>query len=502
MYPKKAPSQTSQQNSKGPKLTEERKQRLLAIQQRESLKGMIVNKFLEKYGGKKNQQLINDEVSKFIRNQKVTEENLKALEAKIKAETGNQQQQSQQGSKPVSKAPSKASEKPSMRDVRELSEHHGPLPGQQQYQYSQQGGSEAQSITSSKAPRSVYQLPDEDDEWAAILRFDQELYKKEKELEQQREYEQKRKIKNELDKQLHEKHQIKQMDNEEQDEYNKMQEKMLEIYDQREREKEQERQRKIMHEKQSRDRQLQDEIRRKKDERKREKEIDDLLVQRIKEELTMEQELIRERKKEEREHLQKVLKESEENKFRQEEENKQERLADIRAQNEYIRLVEEQEREREQELKKREEKAKAFMAMMSDTVIKDQKAQIAEEESKILRHYKDKELREKEEDRQKRLKEKQQKEEMRQFLNKQVQEKEQRKKMEDELNSKQAQFWKKDTDEFFDNEKRKNDYIKQVNLKHADILQQQMSDKHSKNCLLYTSPSPRDRQKSRMPSSA
>jgi len=87
MYPKKAPSQTSQQQSKGPKLTEERKQRLLAIQQREQLKGMIVNKFLEKYGGKKNQQFINEEVSKFIRNEKITEENLKVLEAKIKAET-------------------------------------------------------------------------------------------------------------------------------------------------------------------------------------------------------------------------------------------------------------------------------------------------------------------------------------------------------------------------------------------------------------------------------
>ena len=57
---------------------------------------------------------------------------------------------------------------------------------------------------------------------------------------------------------------------------------------------------------------------------------------------------------------------------------------------------------------------------MSDTVIKDQKAQIAEEEAKILRHYKDKELREKEEDMQKKMKDKQQKDEMRQFLNKQV----------------------------------------------------------------------------------
>jgi len=38
------------------------------------------------------------------------------------------------------------------------------------------------SYQSSNCHRSVYELGDEDDEWATIIKFDQELFKKEKEL--------------------------------------------------------------------------------------------------------------------------------------------------------------------------------------------------------------------------------------------------------------------------------------------------------------------------------
>jgi len=52
----------------------------------------------------------------------------------------------------------------------------------------------------------VYYLEgDEDDEWATIVKFDTELFKKERELEKQRNAEFKKKMKNELDKQLIEK---------------------------------------------------------------------------------------------------------------------------------------------------------------------------------------------------------------------------------------------------------------------------------------------------------
>lgn len=56
------------------------------------------------------------------------------------------------------------------------------------------------------ASKSVYQVEgDDEDEWATLVKFDTELFKKEKELERMREEEFKKKIKKELDKQLEEK---------------------------------------------------------------------------------------------------------------------------------------------------------------------------------------------------------------------------------------------------------------------------------------------------------
>jgi len=59
------------------------------------------------------------------------------------------------------------------------------------------------SETSSIASKSVYHVEgDDDDEWATLVKFDTELFKKEKELERMREEEFKKKIKKELDRQL------------------------------------------------------------------------------------------------------------------------------------------------------------------------------------------------------------------------------------------------------------------------------------------------------------
>lgn len=56
------------------------------------------------------------------------------------------------------------------------------------------------------APKSVYYVEgEEDDEWATLVKFDTELFKKEKELERIREQEFKKKMKVELDNQIQEK---------------------------------------------------------------------------------------------------------------------------------------------------------------------------------------------------------------------------------------------------------------------------------------------------------
>ena len=66
---------------------------------------------------------------------------------------------------------------------------------------------------------------------------------------------------------------------------------------------------------------------------------------------------------------------------------------------------------------------------------------------------------------------------MRDYLARQVEEKRQKEIDEKKIDSKQATVWKEDTDAFFDNEKAKQDYLKNVYKKHEDVLLAQMKDK-------------------------
>ena len=478
-YPKKLSK--DQRSATTNKLSNDRRERLLAIQQREQLKGLIVNKFLEKYNAKNKPQysaFVDKQVNEFIKNEKLTEDNLKKLEQRIQAFSKPDQKSQKNGQNPPNQQnlpPIQASQsqmkadKLMQLDTKSVRSQQQPV-----------DNNDAISVTSSMKPRSIYHVGDEDDEWAMILKFDQELYKKERDLEQSRQKEQMNKLKNELDRQIVEKNHLKSRDVQELQVYNKIQEKQLEIMDRRTKEKEDEKRRKILQEKQSRDKQLQEEHDRKRQEKKREKEIDDLLVTRIKEELNMEQDLYRQRKIDEKAHLQRVLSENEENKKKLQQQAIEEKQSDVKAQEELTRLVEKQEQEREREIKNREDRAKKFMAMMTDTVVKDQKLQIMEEEHKILKHYQDRESKEKEEDEKRRLRTLQQKKEMKEFLDKQLGERNQKKQFETDLSNKQAEFWKVDTNNFFENEKKKNEFIKDLNKKHAGILQAQMEENNKK----------------------
>lgn len=78
---------------------------------------------------------------------------------------------------------------------------------------------------------------DDEDEWATLVKFDTELFKKEKELERMREEEFKKKIKRELDKQMEEKNRRKKLEANEEAEYKELQTQQIEAYDRREKEK-------------------------------------------------------------------------------------------------------------------------------------------------------------------------------------------------------------------------------------------------------------------------
>ena len=82
---------TMSQKSEGKqmsKMSETRKEKLLDIQKREQLKGLLINKFKLKYGNKPGVgAYIDNEVNKFLKNDRLTEDNLKKLDHKIQKES-------------------------------------------------------------------------------------------------------------------------------------------------------------------------------------------------------------------------------------------------------------------------------------------------------------------------------------------------------------------------------------------------------------------------------
>jgi hypothetical protein len=65
-------------------------------------------------------------------------------------------------------------------------------------------------------------------------------------------------------------------------------------------------------------------------------------------------------------------------------------------------------------------------------------------------------------------------------LAKQVDEKKQKEVEERKIDDKQAEVWKEDTGNFYDNEKQKQDYLKNVYKNHEEILKAQMQEREDK----------------------
>jgi len=148
--------------------------------------------------------------------------------------------------------------------------------------------------------------------------------------------------------------------------------------------------------------------------------------------------------------------------------------AEIRSQQETIRLMEKQEQDRNDEVKRRELRSKKLMGIMEQTVIKDQREQVLEEERKLLRYYQDREAKEVEDENNRKKRLHDMKLDVRNYLDKQKADKEVRKQEENHFNKKQADVWKKDTQEYYESEKKKMETLKDINNRHAEILKQQI----------------------------
>jgi len=74
-----------------------------------------------------------------------------------------------------------------------------------------------------------------------------------------------------------------------------------------------------------------------------------------------------------------------------------------------------------------------------------------------------------------------QKKDVKKYLDLQMQEKERKRQEELEVGKKQADIWKKDTDDYNTHEKKKAEYIKEVNMHHANVLKKQIEEENKKH---------------------
>ena len=289
-------------------MSEQRRERLMDIQKREQLKGMLISKFKLKYGDKPSlSKYIDNEVGRFLRNGRLTEDNLRTLDTKISREAALRDKKeailddrrSNAGSvrssrsRQLSAAARQAA--PIGDDARSVASSRR---SSQPRSIRQRRAADELSVTSSQAARTeVYSELAEEDEWTAIQKFNTLLHYEEQKQAILKEQERRRLIRQELDKQVLEKKEREERAVEEQRMYESLMSEHQKLLAQREQEKLNAQREKIAQEKESRDRQMRDEKRRKRNEDRVAFEAEVEQVNRLKEEMENERALQQEKRR-------------------------------------------------------------------------------------------------------------------------------------------------------------------------------------------------------------
>lgn len=409
-------------------MSEQRREKLLNIQKREQLKGMLIHKFKLKYG-QKAENYINNEVGKFLNNNRLTEENLKKLDEKIgrEAELRAKKEDVLSEHRSVKSGSSKHSRPKTVQSGASRGSRRSVAGSQKgenlenalsvkSYASSRMSGashlSKKSKVSSNKdpyiapdnqsqrsdfddlashqsRPMSTYSNLNEEDEWTAIMNFNTILHYEEQKQSAMREAERKRLIKDELDRQIRDKKARKRKEVEEDRLYDNLQEQHQKLLLEKEREREDEEVQKVEREKHNRDLQMKDEKKRKRVMERDEHQQEQQVVERLKDEMNQERQMMLEKRRQEREYLQLMLAENEKHKVIQEREKERERLEDVSAQDAYQKMLLQQENDRADEFSRREKRAQEFMGKMADTVLREMDQKAREEDDQIKQYEMD-----------------------------------------------------------------------------------------------------------------
>ena len=496
------------------------REKLLNLQKRQKLKDLLITKFMLKYGIKNADEILEEEISKFLQGEKLTDQDLKRLDAKIKrllkekASKDRLKQkltQSLQGMTSDDILPkinnrntidtntiSNMNQKPKILNTEPSNNTLGQkdvssslynpmktLNNRRRFKKPEEELAELEAelekeeIDNKKNFKRL-DFTEEGDEWSAIAKYNRKLYEEQIKLEKMKDEELKRRNKADLDLQI--KQRLKQeYENELKDkEYDKLMKEHQKEMDEIERKKQEEIKKQVMREKESRDEQMRQNYIKKRIEILKEKNFEKSLVKSIQEGIEKERKNSIEKKRKENEALLKAIKENDLKMIRKKEKEKRDKEEEVKMGEERMKMQMKEDLARERYYDAIKRNGNNF-SKNSDEVLERIKREHEEEEKRIQHYYDEKNRLEIEKEKEKELRKKNEKFELKKYLDMQIEE---RKKEEDFLKSldyEQARIWALDCKKYNEDEKLIKSKIREMNKRNMASVMEQINKKKKNN---------------------
>ena len=501
------------------------RERLLNLQKRQKLKDLLITKFMQKYGINNPEQILEDEITKFLQGEKLNDIDLKRLDLKVKnllrqkaskeklknsltqslqENTINQNQvvlpkietkkdiDSTISPKIIKNQPTRLSTEPTNKlEPQKLSSSvyaplntFGPKNYKIKYKKPEEELAELEKEFAEEEEKKNknYERLDftsEGDEWSAIAKYNRKIYEDQIKEERIKDNEIKKRNKADLDLQIKQRLRKEYEDELTEKEYDNIIKEHQKKMDELEKEKQEQIKLQIMREKESRDEQMRQNYMKKRIELLKEKKFEKSLVKTIKEGIEKDRKEAQERKKRENEALNKAIKENELKIKKKKELEKKEKEEDIKIREESIKMQIKQDQIRE----KYYEMIKTYGNKYSDQskeILDKMKKDQEEEDKKIQYFYDEKNRLAIEKEKNEQLRRHKEKFELKKYLDMQIEEKKKEEDFLKSLDDEQARIWAIDCKKYFEDEKAIENKIRTMNKRNLDLVMEQINKKKKK----------------------
>ena len=497
------------------------RERLLNLQKRQKLKDLLITKFMQKYGIKNADEILEEEIGKFLQGEKLNDQDLRRLDNKIRnllKEKATKERLKEKLTQSLQGIPSNTKDILPKIDSNNIEENTispkiiNPQPRILNTEPSntlQPKNLSCSSYNPKKTfnSRRIYKKPEEElaeleaefakdekekeknfkrldfsedgDEWSAIAKYNRKLYEDQIKYEKMKDEEIKKRNKADLDLQIRQRLKQEYENELKEKEYDKIMEEHQKEMDELERKKQDAIKKQVMREKESRDEQMRQNYIKKRIEILKEKKFEKSLVKSIQEGIEKEKQDAIERKKKENEALLRAIKENELKIIKKKEKEKKDKEEEIKMGEERMKMQMKEDLARQkyyEAIKNNGNKS----SLKSVEVLEKLRKQQEEEDKRIQHYYDEKNRLEIDKEKQKELKKYKEKFELKKYLDMQIEE---RKKEEDFLKSldyEQARIWALDCKKYNDDEKEINTRIREMNKRNMNILMDQINKNRNK----------------------